>query len=144
MKCSPSIPVDVQQSAVSQGFAMPAEWAPLEAVWLVRPHNEKTWPGCLQAAQAEWDAWRAAMESVVRVRTTDELHVATNDSWIRDFGPVFVKNKSGQVAAHSFVLNDCGGKDEVRSLEDAVPDALKKKIGTFNVVPSIYFARQQH
>ena len=129
MKSSPPIPVDVQQSAVSQGFAMPAEWAPLEAVWLARPHNEATWPGCLQAAQAEWDAWRAAMESVVRVRTIDELHVANNDSCIRDFGPVFVKNKSGQVAAHSFVLNDCVGKNEVRSLENVVPDALQKELG---------------
>lgn len=129
MKSSPPIPVDVQQSAASQGFAMPAEWAPLESVWLVRPHNEKTWPGCLQAAQAEWDAWRAAMESVVRVRTTDELHVATNDSRIRDFGPIFVKNKSGQVAAHSFVFSSFEGKSEARSLDDAVPDALQKELG---------------
>ncbi len=129
MKVSPSISVDVQQTAASHGFVMPAEWAPLDAVWLVRPHNQETWPGCLQAAQAEWDAWRAAMETVVRVRTTDELHIATNDSWIRDFGPVFVQTKSGQVAAHSFTFNGWGGKYEVRSLDDAVPDALQKELG---------------
>ena len=63
--------------AAPQGWRMPAEWEPLEAVWLVRPHNEETWPLALAGAQAEWDAWRRALEEVVRVRTTDELGIAT-------------------------------------------------------------------
>ncbi|MBB6429714.1 agmatine deiminase family protein [Algisphaera agarilytica] len=71
-------------------FRWPAEWEPLEAVWVVPPHNPETWPGCLDKAQAEHAAWCKAMAEVVRVRTTDELGIATNDSWIRDFGPLFV------------------------------------------------------
>ena len=107
---------------------MPAQWAPLESVWLARPHNEETWPGCLEVAQAEWDAWRASMETVVRVRTTDELGIASS-AWIREFGLVFVKNKAGQVAAHSFVFNGWGGKRQVSSLDNAVSDALQKDLG---------------
>jgi agmatine deiminase len=129
VKNAPAPEVDLQRSAAAQGFAMPAEWAPLEAVWLVRPHNEETWPGCLDAAQAEWDHWRRAMEKVVAVRTTDELGIATNDSWIRDFGPIFVKDARGRVAAHSFVFNGWGGKYEARTLDDAVPDALQRRLG---------------
>ena len=121
--------VRLDRDAASQGFRMPAEWDPLACVWLVRPHNEETWPGCLEGAQAEWDAWRRAMEPVVRVRTTDELGVPTNDSWIRDFGPVFVKDGAGRVAAHGFTFNGWGGKYEVRSLDDAVPDRLAPTLG---------------
>src|SRR5207253_10808736 len=29
----------------SQGYRMPAEWEPQEAIWLSWPHNELTWPG---------------------------------------------------------------------------------------------------
>ena len=128
MKVDPIGPIDLQQSAASQGFSMPAQWAPLESVWLARPRNEETWPGCLEAAQAEWDAWRASMETVARVRTTDELGIATS-AWIREFGLVFVKNKAGQVAAHSFVFNGWGGKRQVSSLDNAVSDALQKDLG---------------
>ncbi len=128
MKVDPIGPIDLQQSAASQGFLMPAQWAPLESVWLARPRDEETWPGCLEAAQAEWDAWRASMETVARVRTTDELGIATS-AWIREFGPVFVKNKAGQVAAHSFVFNGWGGKRQVSSLDNSVSDALQKDLG---------------
>ena len=68
------------------------------------------------------------METVARVRTTDELGIATS-AWIREFGPVFVKNKAGQVAAHSFVFNGWGGKRQVSSLDNAVSDALQKDLG---------------
>lgn len=115
--------------AAPQGWRMPAEWEPLEAVWLVRPHNEETWPLALAGAQAEWDAWRRALEEVVRVRTTDELGIATNDSWIRDFGPIFITHPAKGVAAHSFTFNGWGGKYEVRSDDDAVPAKLAARLG---------------
>ncbi|MBL9142006.1 MAG: agmatine deiminase family protein, partial [Phycisphaerae bacterium] len=113
-------------SAASQGYRMPAEWEPQECVWLVRPHNEETWPGCLDAAQREWDAFRAELSRVVEVRETSELGIATNDSWIRDFGPIFVR-RGGEVAGHSFVFNGWGDKYEPRTLDNAVPDAISAR-----------------
>jgi agmatine deiminase len=114
----------LQGSAAAQGWRMPAEWEPLDAVWLVRPHNAETWPGCLAQAQAEWDAWKLALEEVVRVRTTDEIGAPTNDSWIRDFGAIFVTHATKGVAAHSFIFNGWGGKYEARTDDDSVPEHM--------------------
>ncbi len=114
-------------SAAAQGFSMPAEWERQSCVWLVRPHNGETWPLCLKEAQREWESWRAALSRVVVVRDLWEMGIATNDSWIRDFGPVFVMHPSRGVAGHSFKFNGWGDKYEQRTLDDAVPDALASR-----------------
>ena len=116
-------------TAREAGFRMPAEWERLACVWLVRPHNAETWPLCLEKAQAEWDAWRAAMSRVVEVRECTELGIPTNDSWIRDFGPIFVRDADGRVAGHDFRFNGWGGKYEVRDLDDAVPQSIRERWG---------------
>ena len=121
--------VDTARSAAAQGYRMPAEWEALEGVWLVRPHNEETWPLCLTAAQREWDDWREKLERVVMVRETSALGIPTNDSWIRDFGPVFVRTVLGSVAAHSFRFNGWGNKYEARTLDDAVPEGIQALTG---------------
>ncbi len=116
-------------SATALGYRMPAEWEPQSCVWLVRPHNEETWPGCLTAAQAEWDAWRAVLHQVVEVREISALGIPTNDSWIRDFGPVFVRHPARGIAGHSFRFNGWGDKYEPRTLDDAVPAAISARWG---------------
>ena len=108
---------------------MPAEWEALECVWLVRPHNPETWPLCLELAQDEWDIWRSELAKVVTVRETGEVGIPTNDSWIRDFGPIFVRDRSRRVAGHSFKFNGWGNKYELRSLDDSVPEAISKRTG---------------
>jgi hypothetical protein len=80
----------LDKSPAALGYRMPAEWEPLDALWVTPPHNEETWPGCLDKAQAQFDAFMAAAGRYVKVRTTQSLGVATNDSWIRDYGPIFV------------------------------------------------------
>jgi len=121
-------------------FRWPAEWEPLAAVWVVPPHNEETWPGCLDKAQAEHAAWYDAMSEVITVRTTDELGIATNDSWIRDFGPLFVwrenpkprdghPSASSELVIHDFRFNGWGDKYETRDLDDAVPRKLAEALG---------------
>ena len=117
----------LEGSAAAQGFHMPAEWERQACVWVVRPHNEETWPGCLKAAKSEWDAWRAKLSKVVEVRETGALGIPTNDSWIRDFGPIFVKHATRGVAAHSFRFNGWGDKYEARTLDDAVPTAISTR-----------------
>ncbi len=121
-------------------FHWPAEWEPLAAVWVVPPHNEETWPGCLDEARAEHAAWCAAMSEVVRVRTTDELGIATNDSWIRDFGPLFVWQNTAkpgdghppalpELVIQDFRFNGWGDKYETRDLDDAVARKLAAALG---------------
>ncbi|MSR29157.1 MAG: agmatine deiminase family protein [Phycisphaerales bacterium] len=122
-------PLRLTGSAAKQGFRMPAEWDRQSCVWLVRPHNEETWPNCLSEAQREWDSWRTKLAAVIEVRDVWELGIPTNDSWIRDFGPIFVKHPTRGVAGHSFRFNGWGDKYEVRSLDDAVPDAIARRWG---------------
>jgi agmatine deiminase len=128
MSTSPA-PLRLTGSAAAAGYRMPAEWEPQSVVWLVRPHNEETWPGCLSLAQSEWDLWRAALARSVEVRDLWELGIPTNDSWIRDFGPIFVRHTERRVAGHSFRFNGWGDKYEARTLDDAVPDALAMRWG---------------
>lgn len=118
-------------SAKSLGYRMPAEFEPVECIWVVPPHNEETWPGCFEAAQAQHADWVDAMRPYVDVRTPGSLGIDTNDSWIRDFGPIFVINdKAKTLAAHDFHFNSWGAKyEEVRPMDDVVPQHLASKLG---------------
>jgi agmatine deiminase len=109
----------------------PAEWEPHAATWLTWPHNPETWPGQLVEARREYAAIVAALagrESVrllvadaaaedgarralEQARVETERHVQfmqvpTDDSWIRDYGPIFVEGG----APRHFVFDAWGGK----------------------------------
>jgi len=118
------------RTARELGYHMPAEWEPQACVWVVPPHNDETWPGCFELAQRQHAEWVQTMKQYVDVRTPVELGIETNDSWIRDFGPIFVVSKSGPVAAHDFHFNSWGAKyEEVRPKDDVVPQHLAKHYG---------------
>ncbi len=138
-------------SAAALGYRMPAEFEPLDCVWLAPPDNEETWPGCLEQAQRQFADWMDKLRQVVTVRTTRELNIPVNDSWIRDFGPIFVtRGKSASassssanipagaaltagsappLACHDFHFNSWGEKYEVRDLDDVVPQHVAKVLG---------------
>lgn len=119
------------QSAKQLGYRCPAEFEPVECIWVAPPHNQETWPGCFDAAQAQHADWVNAMRPYVQVRTTDDLDIETNDAWIRDFGPIFVVNdQAQQLACHDFHFNGWGAKyEEVRPLDDVVPQHLASQLG---------------
>jgi agmatine deiminase len=124
MKTSPSI-----QTPQAQGFRMPAEWEPHEATWLGWPHEVTDWPG--KFAPIPWafaeivrhlsEVERVYLlvenrESESRVRTilkkcgvnldaVDFFRVATDRGWMRDSGPICVRNEAGEVAYNHFVFN---------------------------------------
>ena len=120
-----------EKSAKQLGYRMPGEFEPIECVWVVPPHNEETWPGCFEAAQAQHADWVDAMRPYVEVKTPGSLGIDTNDSWVRDFGPIFVVNdQTKQLAVHDFHFNSWGAKyEEVRPLDDVVPQHLASKLG---------------
>lgn len=120
-------------SAAALGYRMPGEFEPLSSVWLAPPFNPHTWPGCLDRAQKQFADWVDLMRKAVPVSTTDGLGIKTNDSWIRDFGPIFVvrdaQNGTGPaIACHDFHFNTWGGKYEVRNLDDVVPQRIATKL----------------
>ena len=117
-------------------YRWPAEWEPLDAVWVVPPHNPETWPGCLEHAAAQHAAWCAAMGEVIAVRSTAERKIPTDDSWVRDFGPLFVREVGpdgrdvpGVLVAHDFRFNGWGDKYEPRSRDDAAGSAIASAAG---------------
>jgi agmatine deiminase len=143
---------------------MPAEWAPHLATYLVWPHNRDTWPGKFEAippifarmaaAIAEFELLRllvadesmanAARETILAVAGPDArldrialTAVATNDSWIRDYGPIFVNRAApgdapAQVAL-DFDFNSWGEKYGAFDLDDVVPRRLGERCG-FEVI----------
>ncbi len=123
----PSI-VCPDRTARQLGFRLPAEWEPIDRVWVTRPHNRDTWPGCLDAAQQQFDGLVQAMRSHVRVCETGSLGIATNDSWIRDYGPIFVTHPAGRLACHSFAFNCWGDKYQPYDDDNQVPPRIASRL----------------
>src|SRR6185503_13514222 len=114
-------------------FAMPAEWDPHEAVWTAWPHDPEQWAEGLAAPRRALMAMCAAIvdggrgervELLVRDARDEadacELlgaaapHVrchraAYGDVWLRDTGPIFVRD-AGELAAARFRFDGWGGK----------------------------------
>jgi agmatine deiminase len=139
---------------------MPPEWAPHLATYLVWPHNRDTWPGKFEvippvfarmaAAIAEFEPLRllvgdedvasSARETILAAAGPaahlDRISftvVATNDSWIRDHGPIFVNRQTAGDAPAQIALdcgfNSWGEKYGAFDLDDVVPRRLGERWG---------------
>lgn len=116
----------------------PAEWEPQEAVWLTRPHNAETWPGVLDAAVAQWQTFADALGEAVEIRITQDRGIATNDAWVRDYGPIFVERRGpdgaergndGGPIAIDYRFNAWGRKYEPFDADDAAGSAITQSAG---------------
>ena len=113
----------------SLGFRMPAEWEPHEATWLGWPHELTDWPG--KFAPIPWAfaeivrhlsqvegvnllvenaASEKRVRSILKKSGADLTRVAflripTDRGWMRDSGPICMKNASGEVAFNNFLFN---------------------------------------
>lgn len=125
---------------------MPAEWMPHAATWLAWPHDPVTWPGHVaDAEEVFWQMIRAlapnervellvkdlAIERKVQARmTTDNvsnvrLHrIPTADSWIRDYGPTFLKGPGDATACVDWIFNAWGNKYDTLLPDDGIPPQL--------------------
>lgn len=121
---------------------MPAEWERHEATWLTWPHNEGTWPNCLEGARdgiaemirviatgervellvvdgdAESDAGHVLAVKGVERSAVRFHHVRTDDSWIRDYGPLFVADGDNTLAV-DWRFNSWGEKYPPWNHDDA-------------------------
>ena len=107
---------------------MPGEWEPQEFVWLSRPTEESTWPGCLKEAQGQFDLLVGALREVVGVKITQETEIKTNDAWMRDYGPVFVVDDAGGLGCHDFSFNCWGGKYAPWADDNVVPQHIARHV----------------
>ena len=141
--------------AAANGFRMPPEWAPQEAVWLSWPVDDpRHWGGAkrdliwakfaeiaaaischepvrINAPAADHAAIAAACHRAGavpgRVELFDHPH---NDVWCRDHGPIFVKHReTGEVAVTDWDFNAWGGKFPPWDLDDAIPGRIAAAFG---------------
>lgn len=134
------------------GFRMPAEWEPMEATWMVWPHNRQDWPGKFEPIPYVYAEITRHLSSVGRVEliVNDEAHEEravkvlkfanvlpnrsdnirfhrwpTNRGWTRDSGPIFIKRKTGEVAITNWRFN-AWAKYKNWQLDDMLPEHVAK------------------
>ncbi|MCG3177090.1 MAG: putative agmatine deiminase [Candidatus Omnitrophica bacterium] len=126
---------------------MPAEWERHEGTWLTWPHNRITWPGAMLAqveriyarmitALLQGERVHLVVGGPEHVRKVQRLlprtarthrliyhHARAVDTWIRDYGPIFVK-KGPEVAFTKWIFNAWGGKYSDLARDNGVVDRL--------------------
>jgi len=134
------------------GFRMPAEWEQHPATWIAWPHNRGDWPN--RFAPIPWVFGevvrklsrfervcilvndRAAAEQARRLLgrvganldAVECLVCPTDRVWTRDYGPIFLKNRSGEVALSEWRFNAWAKYDDWRQ-DAAVPAFVAKQLG---------------
>jgi agmatine deiminase len=128
---------------------MPAEWAPHAATWIAWPHNAEDWPGKFQPI-----SWVYA-EIVRHLSQVEDVHILVNDDaaekrarrillraganlarlhfhhwetdrvWLRDSGPIFVKNPKGELAITNWKFNAWAKYPNWRR-DDQIPQHVAK------------------
>jgi agmatine deiminase len=139
---APSTPFDL-------GFWMPAEWEPHQATWLGWPHEVTDWPGkfpaipwafaeivrhlsraervylLVQNREAQARVRAILKKSGANLAAVDFFRVPTDRGWMRDSGPICVKNSSGEVAYTHWLFN--GWAKYSNHKKDAVATAQVNK-----------------
>lgn len=110
------------------GYTIPAEWEPVDAVWMGWPIREELWKDCprgeverhfanLAMLLSRFATVRFCVEEAELDRISalipeaEGFPIATDDVWCRDHGATFLKNRgTGEVGAVDWVFNAWGGK----------------------------------
>ena len=138
------------------GFRMPAEWEPHRATWLVWPHNRADWD--VKMSAVEWSyveivrhlvggervailcqdrsverrAVRRLTQAGVGLGQVDRYRLATNRSWIRDAGPIFVlrQRRAGRsaVAITDWRFNGWA-RYRAWQLDNLIPRRIARRLG---------------
>jgi agmatine deiminase len=133
------------------GYRMPAEWDQHAATWLAWPHERTDWPGkfapipwvyadivrhlsqvervriLVENVAAEHSARAMLVKSGADLAAVDFYRVPTNRGWIRDFGPIFVRNAKGDTAVTNWHFNAWAKYDDWKK-DDSANDKLSLKL----------------
>ncbi|MFC4777339.1 agmatine deiminase [Paenibacillus sp. GCM10023252] len=108
------------------GFRMPGEFEPHQGTWMLWPVRTDTWrlgakpaqdafvavalaisefePVTIGVSAIQYEHVRSVFPSRVRI-----VEMSSNDAWMRDIGPTFVKNDEGEVRGVDWGFNAWGG-----------------------------------
>lgn len=139
---------------------MPAEWEPHEATWIAWPHEKSDWPGkfapipflyadivrhlasvervriLVEDADAEQAARRLLKKAHANLDAVEFFVLPTDRSWTRDTCPVFVRDKSGEVALTHWIFNGWA-KYENHAQDARVPAYIARQLGMQRFVPGM-------
>ena len=112
----------------ADGFHMPGEHEPQERIWMLWPHRTDNWQYGAKPAQQVFASVARAIARFEPVtigvkpvdyaaahcifeddELIDIVEMESDDAWIRDCGPAFVVNDSGEMRAVHFGFNAWGG-----------------------------------
>lgn len=129
---------------------MPAEWQPHKAIWLSWPHDEISFPGRVEKIendvakiilnihpheQVELFVLNPKMKEKAENKLANlgvDLNKVTfrfaeyMDGWMRDCGPIFVKDQNGSPALIKWIFNLWGGKFMDLLPDDKLPYKIKE------------------
>jgi agmatine deiminase len=126
---------------------MPPEWARQDWLWIGFPHLSEEWPGWLEPAQEQIADFASAVaesgqevrllvrdaanearaRSLVSSKVTLERRIY-GDIWLRDTGPLVVREGDGSLSARRFGFNGWGGKYLMPG-DTEIGEALAKDAG---------------
>ena len=146
---------------MSEAFRWPAEWEEHAATWIVWPHNAETWPGFLArvppvfaqmvrallpgerveilvgSAAAQAGAEMVLAEARALGPSVGFHRIPTNDSWIRDHGPIWVRGGSEAPVAVDWGYDAWGGKYPPWELDAAAGARVAAAAGSEIVTPGM-------
>jgi agmatine deiminase len=139
---------DVGSTPRGDGFSMPAEWEPHRACLMEWPTvtRQDLWGDRFEEAKRDYAAVAnavVAFEPVVMVVDPDQeaearalcsdavelLPLPIDDSWMRDNGPIFVRDNAGRVALVHFRFNAWGEKFHPYDRDAEVPRHMASHLG---------------
>ncbi len=142
-------------------YSMPAEWEPHSAIWLAWPYDEDTFPNRIGNVEQTFAKMISALESSeqvellvlneeMRTRASDVIrnvgsdptktnfHITDySDVWLRDTGPIFVKDSSGSTVISNWIFNSWGNKFPELLIDGEIPEKVSEWKGNPIVSPDL-------
>jgi agmatine deiminase len=131
-------------------FRLLAEWSPHEATWIGWPYNKSDWPGkyspipyvyseivkyisrgekvriFVQSKEHKLKAEKVLKDSDVNLSNVEFFIKKTDRGWLRDSGPMFVKDGKETIAL-DFKFNAWTKYDDYK-LDDKIPSFISEKL----------------
>lgn len=136
----------------SDGFTMPGEFEPHRGCWMLWPERPDNWrqgagpaqrafvqvataiaesePVSVGVSASQFHCARTLLPATIRV-----VEMAHNDAWMRDVGPSFVRNGSGEIRAVDWPFNAWGGLHDGLYFPWDLDDAVAAKVAEIENTP---------